>query len=85
MKFRIFSAALSLCLTAALCAGCGSTAKEETAGTATSEESSAVVTAETVQVVQDGMEPISGSEIKDGVYDITVDPAPPCSRSQPVS
>ena len=73
MKFRIFSAALSLCLTAALCAGCGSTAKEETAGTATSEESSAVVTAETVQVVQDGMEPISGSEIKDGVYDITVD------------
>ncbi|WP_293601818.1 hypothetical protein, partial [Ruminococcus sp. CAG:330] len=40
---------------------------------AASEESSAVVTAETVQVVQDGMEPISGSEIKDGVYDITVD------------
>ena len=52
MKFRVFSAALSLCLTAALCAGCGSTAKEETAGTAASEESSAVVTAETVQVVQ---------------------------------
>ena len=73
MKFRVFSAALSLCLTAALCAGCGSTAKEETAGTAASEKSSAVVTAETVQVVQDGMEPISGSEIKDGVYDITVD------------
>lgn len=73
MKFRIFSAALSLCLTAALCAGCGSTAKEETAGTAASEESSTVVTAETVQVVQDDMKPISGSEIKDGVYDITVD------------
>ena len=73
MKFRVFSAALSLCLTAALCAGCGSTAKEKTANTTASEESSAVVTAETVQVVQDGMEPISGSEIKDGIYDITVD------------
>ena len=63
-------------LVMSLLSGCGTNpAPEETgsAGTASAQVASAEEMAAPEQVGEDGMEPINGEQVNDGVYDITVD------------
>lgn len=69
MKKSIFC----LILAAAFLSGCGNGADTEPAGSAENKVASASEMVQPEQVVDENMEPIAGSEIKDGVYPITVD------------
>lgn len=77
-KKKLFSAVMTLTMMLSVLAGCGeNTNSNPTASENTKSAESQVATADemTTQetVVEDGMEPITGDEVKDGVYDVTVD------------
>ena len=75
-KIKLRSAAMTAVLVLSLLSGCGTNpAPEETgsAGTASAQIASAEEMAAPEQVGEEGMEPINGEQVNDGVYDITVD------------
>ena len=75
-KIKLCSAAMKAVLMLSLLSGCGTNpAPEETgsAGTASAQVASAEEMAAPEQVGEEGMEPINGEQVNDGVYDITVD------------
>lgn len=75
-KIKLRSAAMTAVLVLSLLSGCGTNpAPEETgsAGTASAQVASAEEMAAPEQVGEEGMEPINGEQVNDGVYDITVD------------
>lgn len=75
-KIKLCSAAMTAVLVLSLLSGCGTNpAPEETgsAGTASAQVASAEEMAAPEQVGEEGMEPINGEQVNDGVYDITVD------------
>lgn len=75
-KIKLCSAAMTAVLMLSLLSGCGTNpAPEETgsAGTASAQVASAEEMAAPEQVGEEGMEPINGEQVNDGVYDITVD------------
>ena len=75
-KIKLRSAAMTAVLMLSLLSGCGTNpAPEETgsAGTASAQVASAEEMAAPEQVGEEGMEPINGEQVNDGVYDITVD------------
>ena len=75
-KIKLCSAAMTAVLMLSLLSGCGTNpAPEETgsAGTASAQIASAEEMAAPEQVGEEGMEPINGEQVNDGVYDITVD------------
>lgn len=75
-KIKLCSAAMTAVLVLSLLSGCGTNpAPEETgsAGTASAQIASAEEMAAPEQVGEEGMEPINGEQVNDGVYDITVD------------
>ena len=78
MKKKFLSVIAVLTLALSLLSGCGTNSSADTSGSADTgsadsqiASSSEMVTPE--QVVGEGMEPVSGSDVKDGVYQITVD------------
>lgn len=84
MKKRYISVLSVIAFSFAFFTGCGNSADSDsetvqettTAAVAVSDEKSdetAVQTAEQKQVVEEGMTPVYGKDIKDGVYDIKVD------------
>lgn len=84
MKKRYISVLSVIAFSFAFFTGCGNSADSDsetvqettTAAVAVSDEQSdetAVQTAEQKQVVEEGMTPVYGKDIKDGVYDIKVD------------
>ena len=75
-KIKLCSAAMTAVLMLSLLSGCGTNpAPEETGsvGTASAQVASAEEMAAPEQVGEEGMEPINGEQVNDGVYDITVD------------
>ena len=75
-KIKLCSAAMTAVLVLSLLSGCGTNpAPEETGsvGTASAQVASAEEMAAPEQVGEEGMEPINGEQVNDGVYDITVD------------
>ena len=75
-NIKLRSAAMTAVLMLSLLSGCGTNpAPEETgsAGTASAQVASAEEMAAPEQVGEEGMEPINGEQVNDGVYDITVD------------
>lgn len=75
-KIKLCSAAMTAVLMLSLLSGCGTNpAPEETGsvGTASAQIASAEEMAAPEQVGEEGMEPINGEQVNDGVYDITVD------------
>lgn len=75
-KIKLRSAAMTAVLMLSLLSGCGTNpALEETGsvGTASAQVASAEEMAAPEQVGEEGMEPINGEQVNDGVYDITVD------------
>ena len=75
-KIKLCSAAMTAVLLLSLLSGCGTNpAPEETGsvGTASAQVASAEEMAAPEQVGEEGMEPINGEQVNDGVYDITVD------------
>ncbi len=75
-KIKLRSAAMTAVLVLSLLSGCGTNpAPEETGsvGTASAQVASAEEMAAPEQVGEEGMEPINGEQVNDGVYDITVD------------
>ena len=75
-KIKLCSAAMTSVLMLSLLSGCGTNpAPEETGsvGTASAQVASAEEMAAPEQVGEEGMEPINGEQVNDGVYDITVD------------
>lgn len=75
-KIKLRSAAMTAVLMLSLLSGCGTNpAPEETGsvGTASAQVASAEEMAAPEQVGEEGMEPINGEQVNDGVYDITVD------------
>lgn len=75
-KIKLCSAAMTAVLMLSLLSGCGTNpAPEETGsvGTTSAQVASAEEMAAPEQVGEEGMEPINGEQVNDGVYDITVD------------
>lgn len=75
-KIKLCSAAMTAVLVLSLLSGCGTNpAPEETGsvGTTSAQVASAEEMAAPEQVGEEGMEPINGEQVNDGVYDITVD------------
>ena len=75
-KIKLCSAAMTAVLMLSLLSGCGTNpAPEETGsvGTASAQVASAEEMAAPEQIGEEGMEPINGEQVNDGVYDITVD------------
>ena len=75
-NIKLRSAAMTAVLVLSLLSGCGTggtSAETGSADTASSQVASAEEMAAPEEVVEEGMEPIPGDQVKDGVYDITVD------------
>lgn len=78
-KKTLLSAILTLTTMLSLLTGCGTASTADTSNSVsdTGSAQSQVATADEMttreDVVEDGMEPITGEQIKDGVYDVTVD------------
>lgn len=78
MKKKFLSVMAALTLVLSLLSGCGADSSADTSGSAdTGSASSQVASASEMvkpeQVVEDDMEPVPGSDVKDGVYQVTVD------------
>lgn len=82
MKKKKISAKIMLCMIAAILCGCGnnndlpSHVAEESIAEASTDNNQVAApdeTAELQQVVEDDMEPILGTDVKDGIYSVTVD------------
>lgn len=75
-KTKLYSAAMTAVLALSLLSGCGSSptpAETDSAGAASAQVATEEEMAAPEEVVEEGMEPISGDQVKDGEYDITVD------------
>lgn len=78
-KKKLLSAILTLTMMLSLLTSCGNASTSDAPNSAsdTGSAQSQVATADEMttreDVVEDGMEPITGEQIKDGVYDVTVD------------
>ena len=73
---KICAAAMAFVITGLMLSGCGTPANNDTtadSGSASSQVATADEMTTPEEVVQDGMEPISGDKIKDGTYSIEVD------------
>lgn len=75
-KIKLCSAAMTAVLILSLLSGCGSnptSTKTDVTNTAAAQVATKEEMSEQKEVVEEGMEPISGEQVKDGKYDITVD------------
>lgn len=79
-KMKLCSVAMTTVLTLSLLSGCGSNPPTETTGSADT-SSAQVATADEMaapeQIGEEGMKPMTGDQIEDGVYSITVDSSSP--------
>ncbi|MCD8356464.1 MAG: hypothetical protein LUE11_07840 [Clostridia bacterium] len=77
-KTKVFSAIMAFAMMLSVLSGCGGNTNGNPATSVdTGSAESQVATADEMttqeEVVEDGMEPIAGDQVKDGVYDVTVD------------